>query len=56
MSMDPQIKALAAMKREIKKIVDQGATKSDKLMLIEFGERRLAELKAELQQTTPAPL
>lgn len=48
MSMDPQIKALAAMKREIGKIVSQGVTKEDKLLLIQIGERRLAELKAEL--------
>ncbi len=48
MEMDPQIKALAAMKRELAKIVSKGATDADKLMLIEFGERRLAELKADL--------
>lgn len=46
--MDPQIKALAAIKREITKIVNQGETKEDKLLLIEFGERRLAELRSEL--------
>lgn len=46
--MDPQILALSAMKRQLTKIVSQGQTPEDKLMLIEFGERRLAELRAEL--------
>lgn len=49
MSMDPQIKALAAMKRELGKIVAQGQSKEDKLLLIQFGERRLAELRAETE-------
>jgi hypothetical protein len=48
MGMDPQIKALAAMKRELGKIVEKGETKEDKIMLIDFGWRRLAELRAEL--------
>lgn len=48
MSMDPQIRLLAAIKREISKIVNQGATKEDKLMLISFGKRRLEELEAEI--------
>ncbi len=47
--MDPQIKLLAAIKREITKIVGKGYKKEDKLMLIDFGERRLAELRAEIE-------
>lgn len=49
MTMDPQIKLLAAMKREITKIVNHGYKTEDKLMLIEFGQRRLAELKEEIE-------
>ncbi len=46
--MDVQIRNLAAIKREIAKIVARGETKDDKLLLIQFGERQLAELKAEI--------
>lgn len=49
MSMDPQIKLLAAIKREITKIVEKGLKKEDKLMLIQFGERRLSELREEIE-------
>lgn len=48
-TMDAQIKALAAIKREVTKIVGKGETLDDKLMLIEFGERQLATLKLALQ-------
>ena len=45
MQMDPQIKLLAAMKRELTKIVGKAATLSDKKMLIEFGKRTLEALE-----------
>ncbi len=48
--MDAQIKALSAIQRELKKIVSRGSTPEDQRMLIEFGQRRLAELKAELEK------
>lgn len=47
--MDPQIRALGKIKREITKIIDSGETKEDKLLLISFGERRLAELREEIE-------
>lgn len=50
MQMDPQIKLLAAMKREITKIVSKAATHGDKMMLIEFGERTLEELSERTQE------
>lgn len=46
--MDNQIRLLAAILRELGKIVGQGETDEDKLMLIQFGEKRLKELRAEL--------
>ncbi len=45
-AMDPQIQLLGKIKREITKIIEAAASDEDKLLLIEFGERRLAELKA----------
>lgn len=46
--MDQQIRLLGKIKREISKIVNEGATKEEKLLLIEFGEKRLTELRGEI--------
>ena len=54
MQMDPQIKLLAAMKRELTKIVNKGRTAGDKAMLIEFGERTLKELRGQVFHGMPA--
>lgn len=49
MQMDPQIKLLAAMKREITKIVGKAKTHGDKKMLIDFGERILDEISDNIE-------
>lgn len=49
-NMDPQIRLLGAIKREIRKIVTSGKTLDDRKMLIDFAERELAALKAEIEQ------
>lgn len=48
MSMDPQIAALARIKREITKTVELGRTDKDKKLIIQIAEDLLAELKAGL--------
>ena len=50
MSMDPQIAALAKIKREITKTVALGVTDDDKRLIIQIAERQLAELKAGLDK------
>lgn len=47
-TMDPTIKALAAIKRDIRKIVAMAQTEQDKLTVIDFGERELAALRKEV--------
>lgn len=46
--MDPTIKALAAIKRDIRKIVALASSTKDKLTVIEFGERELTAIRQEL--------
>lgn len=48
MSQDTVIKKLASIGRQIEKIVSAVESKEDKLLVIQFGERKLAELKAQL--------
>jgi hypothetical protein len=46
--MDLQIRLLSAIKREIPKIIGKAETEKDKLMLIEFAERTLQDIKDDL--------
>lgn len=49
MAMDQQIRLLSAIKREVTKIVEKAETKEDKLLLINFGRKRLDELESDLK-------
>ncbi len=48
MAMDPLILLLGKLKREITRIVEKAGTPQDRLMLLDFGERCLAELRASI--------
>lgn len=50
MSMDPTIKALAAIRREIRKIVESVDDVADRAMILDMGQRELDKLRGELAQ------
>lgn len=47
--MDPLAKLVAAIRREIDKIIAKAENDTDRLLLISLGERRLAELRASYE-------
>jgi hypothetical protein len=51
--MSETLRALAAMDRTLTKLVEQGETLEDKLMIVEFAERRLVQLKIKYQGEAP---
>lgn len=51
--MSETLKALAAIDRTLTKLVEQGETLEDKLMIVEFAERRLVQLKIKYQGEAP---
>jgi hypothetical protein len=48
MAMDPTIKALAKIKREIRKIVLSAPTLEERLTVLDFAEREATALRKEL--------
>ncbi len=55
--MDPLVRALGAVKRELYRIVGRVDSPADQLMLIEYAERQLAEIRGNIigeQQGKPS--